>query len=233
MSSLSNFQITKKWPPKDPTIIQLYSLTTPNGVKISIALEEMGLAYEAHLVSFGTNDQMTPEFLSLNPNNKIPAIIDPNGPNGEPIPLFESGAILLYLAEKTGKFIPKDPAARYECIQWMLFQIGGIGPMFGQFGHFYKYAADKVNDPYPQERYLNESKRLLNVLNQRLDGRAYVMGDDYTIADIAIFPWVNALNASYGAGDIIGLHDYPNVVAYVAKCMARPAVAKGMVNPPR
>lgn len=135
MSSLSNFQITKKWPPKDPTIIQLYSLTTPNGVKISITLEEMGLAYEAHLVSFGTNDQMTPEFLSLNPNNKIPAIIDPNGPNGEPIPLFESGAILLYLAEKTGKFIPKDPAARYECIQWMLFQIGGIGPMFGQFVH--------------------------------------------------------------------------------------------------
>lgn len=233
MSTLSNFLITKKWPPKDPTIIQLYSLTTPNGVKISIALEEMGLPYEAHTVSFSTNDQMTPEFLSLNPNNKIPAIIDPNGPNGEPLPLFESGAILLYLAEKTGKFIPTDSAQRYECIQWMLFQIGGVGPMFGQFGHFYKYAADKIDDPYPQERYLNESKRLLNVINQRLEGRTYIMGNDYTIADIAIFPWINALGASYGAADLIGLNDYPNVTAYLTRCMARPAVGKGMVNPPR
>ena len=174
MNALSNFQITKKWPPKDPTIIQLYSLTTPNGVKVSIALEEMNLPYEAHLVSFGSHDQMSPEFLSLNPNNKIPAIIDPNGPNGEPLPLFESGAILLYLAEKTGKFIPADPAERYECIQWMLFQVGGLGPMFGQFGHFHTVAADKITDPYPYERYLNEAKRLLNVLDGRLQARDYI-----------------------------------------------------------
>lgn len=233
MSALSDFPITKKWPAKDPRIIQLYSLTTPNGVKVSIALEEMGLPYEAHLVSFGTNDQMTPEFLSLNPNNKIPAIIDPDGPNGKPLPLFESGVILLYLAEKTGKFLPTDPAERYECIQWMLFQIGGIGPMFGQFGHFYKYAADKVKDPYAKDRYLNESKRLLNVLNQRLDERDYVMGDEYTIADIAIFPWINALNASYDAGEIIGLDSYQYVVAYLERCMARPAVGRGMINPQR
>lgn len=232
MNALSDFAITRKWSPKNPNVIQLYSLTTPNGVKISIALEEMGLPYEAHLVSFGTNDQMTPEFLSLNPNNKIPAIIDPDGPGAKPIALFESGAILIYLAEKCGKFLPEDPAKRYECLQWLLFQIGGIGPMFGQFGHFYKFAADKVKDPYPKERYLNETRRLLNVLNQRLEGRDYIMGD-YTIADIATFPWVRTLGAGYNAAEIIGLDNYKNVAAYLERCLARPGVEKGLNTPQR
>lgn len=233
MNKLSEFKITEKWPAKNPNIIQLYSLTTPNGVKASIALEELGLPYEAHLVSFGSDDQTTPEFLSLNPNNKIPAIIDPDGPGGKPLPLFESGAILIYLAEKTGKLLPQDPAARYECLQWLMFQMGGIGPMFGQFGHFFKFAADKVTDTYPTERYQNETKRLLGVLNQRLDGRDYIMGPDYTIADIATFPWVNVLGGFYGGGDALDLDSYGNVTAYLQRCLSRPAVAKGLKIPPR
>jgi len=233
MSDLSNFEITKRWPAMHPDRIQLYSLPTPNGVKASIALEEMELPYEAHLVSFGTDDQMTPEFLSLNPNNKIPAIIDPDGPGGRPLPLFESGAILLYLAEKTGKLIPTDPAARAECIQWLMFQMGGVGPMFGQFGHFYKFAADKVSDPYPTERYQAETKRLLSVLDARLDGRSYLMGDGYTVADIATFPWIRVLDGFYEAGEALGLDQYSNVTAYLERCLARPAVERGLVQPPR
>lgn len=233
MNALADFKITRKWPPQNPDIIQLYSLTTPNGVKVSIALEEMGLPYEAHFVSFGSDDQMTPEFLSLNPNNKIPAIVDPNGPGGRPLALFESGAILIYLAEKSGKFLPEDPARRYECLQWLMFQMGGVGPMFGQFGHFYKFAADKVKDPYAKERYRNEAKRLLKVLDQRLDGRDYVMGGDYTIADIAIFPWVRALSATYGAQEVLDLHLFAHVDAYLARCLARPGVAKGLDTPAR
>lgn len=233
MSDLSNFAITKRWPAMHPDRIQLYSLPTPNGVKASIALEEMELPYEAHLVSFGTDDQMTPEFLSLNPNNKIPAIIDPDGPSGRPLPLFESGAILLYLAEKTGKLIPTDPAARAECIQWLMFQMGGVGPMFGQFGHFYKFAADKLSDPYPTERYQAETKRLLSVLDARLDGRNYLMGDGYTIADIATFPWIRVLGGFYEAGEALGLDQYSNVTAYLERCLARPAVERGLVQPPR
>ncbi|WP_282608738.1 glutathione binding-like protein [Pelagibius sp. Alg239-R121] len=233
MSDLSNFPITKRWPAAHPDRIQLYSLTTPNGVKVSIALEEMELPYEPHLVSFGNDDQMTPEFLSLNPNNKIPAIIDPDGPNGEPLPLFESGAILLYLAEKTGKLLPSDPSARIECIQWLMFQMGGVGPMFGQFGHFFKFAADKITDPYPTERYLNETRRLMSVMNGRLEGRDYIMGADYSIADIATFPWIRTVVGFYEAGDTVGMNNYPNVVAYLERCLARPAVERGLVQPSR
>jgi len=187
MSDWSVYPITKCWPAEHPDRVQLYSLPTPNGVKASIMLEESGLPYEAHLVSFGTADQMTPEFLSLNPNNKIPAIIDPDGPGGKPLALWESGATLVYLADKTGKMIPADPAARYECLQWLMFQMGGIGPMFGQLGHFHKFAADKITDTYPTDRYRDETVRLLKALDARLDGRAYIMGDDFTIADIATF----------------------------------------------
>lgn len=233
MSDLSQFQITKRWPPQHPDRIQLYSLPTPNGVKASIALEELELPYEAHLVSFGTDDQLTPEFMSLNPNNKIPAIIDPNGPGGAPLPLWESGAILIYLAEKTGKLIPSDPAEKYHCIQWLMFQMGGVGPMFGQFGHFFKFVADKVTDPYPTERYTNETKRLLGVLEQRLEGRDYIMGDAYTIADIATFPWVRVLDGFYEGGAALGIDAYKNVNAYLERCVARPAVERGLVQPPR
>src|SRR4051794_38784658 len=190
MTDLSDFAITKKWPAAPPDRLQLYSLPTPNGVKVSIALEETGLAYEPHLVSFETNDQMSPEFLSLNPNNKIPAILDPNGPGGQPLALFESGAILLYLAEKTGQLIPKDAAARYETIQWVMFQMGGIGPMFGQLGFFNKFAGKDYEDKRPRDRYVTESKRLLGVLDKHLAHRAWIMGNSYTIADIATFPWV-------------------------------------------
>ncbi|HJV81621.1 glutathione S-transferase N-terminal domain-containing protein, partial [Noviherbaspirillum sp.] len=188
MTDLSVFPITKKWPAQHPDRIQLYSLPTPNGVKVSIMLEESGLPYEPHLVSFETNDQLSPEFLSLNPNNKIPAIIDPQGPNGKPLPLFESGAILIYLADKSGQFLPADPALRYETIQWLMFQMGGIGPMFGQLGFFNKFAGKAYEDKRPRDRYVAESKRLLGVLNQRLAGRTWIMGDDYTIADIATLP---------------------------------------------
>ena len=233
MSDLSSFSITKRWPAQHPDRIQLYSLPTPNGVKISIMLEELGLPYEPHLVSFGTDDQMTPEFLSLNPNNKIPAIIDPDGPGGKPLPLFESGAILLYLAEKTGKLIPGDPAERIECIQWLMFQMGGVGPMFGQFGHFYKFAAEKITDPYPTDRYTSETQRLLRVLEGRLDGYDFIMGDKYTIADIAIFPWVRVLGGFYDGAEKLELNNYPKVMAHVERCEARPAVVKGLVTPAR
>ena len=197
MPDLTSFAITRRWPTKDPSAIQLYSLTTPNGVKVSIALEEMGLRYEAHLVDFGANDQMSAEFLSLNPNNKIPAIIDPNGPGGVPLPLFESGAILLYLAEKSGKFLPGG-AARWEVIQWLMFQMGGVGPMFGQVGFFHHFAGKEVEDPRPRERYYSEAKRLLAVMEQQLDGRDWIAGG-YSIADIAICPWLRTLRDFYGA----------------------------------
>ncbi|MCA1297255.1 glutathione binding-like protein [Stappia indica] len=231
MTALAQFPITQRWPARHPDRIQLYTLGTPNGRKVSVALEELGLAYEAHKVSFETNDQFTAEFLSLNPNNKIPAILDPNGPEGTPLALFESGAILIYLAEKTGKLLPEAPNARYECLQWLMWQMGGLGPMFGQLGHFHKYAADKVSDPYPRDRYLGEAKRLLGVLEQRLDGRAHIMGDAYTIADIAIFPWVQTLRESYEAGEITGLDALPNINRWLSACMARPASVRGMAQP--
>jgi len=234
MKTLHDHPVTRRWPPSHPERLQLYSLPTPNGVKVSIALEETGLPYEAHLVSFERNDQMTPEFLALNPNNKIPAIIDPNGPGGRPLALFESGAILIYLAEKTGMLMPQDPAGRYECIQWVMFQMGGIGPMFGQLGHFHKFAADKVRDnPYPVERYAAESRRLLGVLDQRLAGRPFIMGDELSIADIASFPWVRNLRDFYEAGDLVGMDDFVRVNEWVERCVARPAVQRGLLQPPR
>ena len=230
---LIDHPITKKWPPQHPERLQLYSLPTPNGVKVSIMLEEIGLPYEPHLVSFETNDQMSPEFLSLNPNNKIPAIIDPNGPGGQPLALFESGAILLYLAEKTGHLIPHDPAQRYQTIQWLMWQMGGIGPMFGQVGFFHKFAGKEFEDKRPRDRYVAESKRLLGVLNHHLATRTWIMGDAYTIADIATFPWVRNLIEFYQAGDMVGMQDFPHVTRALAAFVARPAVARGLAVPKR
>ncbi len=233
MSALDAFPITKKWPARHPDRLQLYSLPTPNGVKVSIALEETGLPYEPHLVRFDTNDQFSPEFLSLNPNNKIPAVIDPNGPDGKPLALWESGAILVYLASKTGKLLPTDTAARYETLQWLMFQMGGIGPMFGQLGFFHKFAGKDYEDKRPRDRYVGESKRLLAVLNQHLKGRRWIMGKDYTIADIAVFPWVRNLVGFYGAGDIVGFADFPEVQRVLDAFVARPAVQRGLNIPAR
>ena len=233
MADLSRFPITRKWPAQHPDRLQLYSLPTPNGVKVSIALEETGLPYEVHLVRFDQNDQLSPEFLSLNPNNKIPAILDPNGPGGQPLALFESGAILVYLADKTGQLMPADPAARYETLQWLMFQMGGVGPMFGQLGYFHKFAGKDIDDKRPRDRYVAESRRLLGVLNARLKGRAWLMGDAYTVADIALWPWVSNLDSFYGAGDLVGIADFAEVQRVVAAFVARPAVQRGLNIPPR
>ena len=236
MNDLSTFPITAKWPARHPDRIQLYSLPTPNGVKVSIMLEETGLPYEPHLVNFDTGDQLSPEFLSLNPNNKIPAIIDPNGPDGKPLALFESGAILIYLAAKSGKLLPADTAGRYEALQWVMFQMGGIGPMFGQVGFFHKFAGKDYEDKRPRDRYVAEAKRLLGVLDGQLATRRWVAGDEYTIADIAIFPWVRNLIGFYGAGELVGIADFPHVTraleAFVAtrahgSCRVRRSTAPG------
>lgn len=233
MTNLSSFPITAKWPAAQPDRLQLYSLPTPNGVKISIMLEEIGLPYEAHLVSFEKNDQMTPEFISLNPNNKIPAILDPDGPGGKPLALFESGAILVYLAEKTGQLMSQDPARRYETLQWVMFQMGGIGPMFGQLGFFYKFAGKDFEDKRPRDRYVAECKRLLGVLDKHLQGKAWIMGDDYGIADIASFPWIRNLVGFYGAGDLVGFDDFAQIKRVLTAFVARPAVERGFNIPKR
>lgn len=231
MSDLSAFPITAKWPAQHPERIQLYSLPTPNGVKVSILLEETGLAYEPHKVRFDQNDQLSAEFLSLNPNNKIPAIIDPNGPDGKPLELFESGAILIYLADKAGAFIPQDAAGRYQAIQWLMWQMGGIGPMFGQLGFFNKFAGKDYEDKRPRDRYVAESKRLLGVLDQRLQGREWILGEQYSIADIATFPWVRNLIGFYEAGDLVGINNFPNVTRVLENFLQRPAVIKGLTIP--
>lgn len=228
MTDLSAFPITARWPAKDPSVIQLYSYPTPNGMKVSIALEEMGLAYEPHLVTLADSDVKSEAFLSLNPNNKIPAIIDPNGPDGT-IGLFESGAILLYLAEKSGKFIGSTASDKAKITQWLMFQMGGLGPMLGQMGFFYKFAGAQIEDPRPRERYRDEAIRLLGVLDKALEGQDWIVGD-YSIADMAIAPWVNALEF-YGTKDIVGYHDLKNVPAYVERFFARPAVEKGRRTP--
>lgn len=233
MTDLTRFPITRKWPAHHPDRLQLYSLPTPNGVKVSILLEELGLPYEPHLVSFETHDQLSPEFLSLNPNNKIPAILDPDGPGGQPLALFESGAILVYLAEKTGRLLPKDPAARYETLQWVMFQMGGVGPMFGQLGFFHKFAGKDYEDKRPRDRYVAESRRLLKVLDQRLQGRDWMMGAEYTIADIAMWPWVNNLVGFYAAGELVGFADFVNVKRVLDAFLARPAVQRGLKIPAR
>ncbi len=233
MSDLSAFPITKRWPAAYPDRLQLYSLPTPNGVKVSIMLEEIGLAYEVHLVDFNKNDQKTPEFLSLNPNGKIPAILDPDGPGGKPLGLFESGAILQYLAEKTGKLLPADAARRYETLEWLHFQMGGIGPMFGQLGFFNKFAGKEISDKRPLERYVAESKRLLGVIDGRLDGRRWIMDDDYTIADISMLGWVRNLIGFYEARELVGFDDFRHVAAWLERGLARPAVERGLNIPKR
>ncbi|MCT9811633.1 glutathione S-transferase N-terminal domain-containing protein [Acidovorax sp. Be4] len=233
MTDLSVFPITRKWPPQHPERLQLYSLPTPNGVKVSIMLEEIGMPYEAHTVRFDSQDQLSPAFLSLNPNNKIPAILDPHGPGGEPLALFESGAILIYLAEKSGKFIPLNASARYETLQWLMFQMGGIGPMFGQLGFFNKFAGKDYEDKRPRDRYVAESRRLLQVLEQRLEGRDWIMGRDYTVADIAILPWVRNLVGFYEAADLVGWEKFSNLHRVLDNWLQRPAVQRGLEIPPR
>jgi GST-like protein len=231
VTDLARFPITRKWPPQHPERLQLYSLPTPNGVKASVMLEEIELPYEPHLVDFAANDQLSAEFLSLNPYGKIPAIIDPHGPGGEPLLLFESGAILIYLADKAGRFLPSAPAARYETLQWLMFQVGGIGPMFGQVGFFHKFAGREFADKRPRDRYVAEAQRLLRVLNLRLEGRSWLMGNAYTIADMAVFPWVRNLVGFYGAGELVGVADFPNVTRALDAFLARPAVARGLSIP--
>jgi GSH-dependent disulfide-bond oxidoreductase len=227
MADLSGFPITKKYPAEHPDRLQLYSLATPNGLKVSIMLEELELPYEAHKVRFDHSDQMSTEFLSLNPNNKIPAIIDPNGPKGHPLPLFESGAILLYLGDKTGRFLPKEGVERYETIQWLMFQMGGIGPMFGQVGFFVKFAGKDYEDKRPRDRYVAETARLLHVLDQRLATHNWLMGHDYSIADMATFPWVRTLVSFYDAGELVGIAKFPNVMRALEAFEARPGVVRG------
>jgi GSH-dependent disulfide-bond oxidoreductase len=233
MPDLSAFPITKRWPAAHPDRLQLYSLPTPNGVKVSIMLEETGLPYEPHLVDFGKNDQQTPEFRSLNPNGKIPAIIDPDGPGGKPLGLFESGAILVYLADKTGKLAPADPARRYETLQWVFFQMAFIGPMFGQVGFFHKFAGREIADKRPLERYRDEAKRLLGVMEFRLEGRQWIMGDDYTIADISMLGWVRNLIGFYGARELVAFDELTHVPAWLERGLARPAVQRGLEIPKR
>jgi GST-like protein len=233
MSPLSAFPITRKWPAKNPKVLQLYSFPTPNGVKVSIALEEAGLPYEAHMVDIGKNESWTTEFLSLNPNGKIPAILDPNGPSGKPLGLFESGAILQYIADRTGKLLPADPNARYETIQWVHFQMGGIGPIFGQVGFFHKFAGREYEDKRPLKRYVDESKRLLDVMETRLKNRQWFMGDDFTIADISMLGWVRNLIGFYGAREIVEYDTLTDVPAWLERCLARPAVQRGLEIPPR
>jgi GST-like protein len=233
MTNLNDFPITRRWPAKKPDLIQLYSAPTPNGVKVSIMLEETGLPYEPHYVDIGQNETWGAEFLSLNPNGKIPAIIDPDGPDGKPLGLFESGAILLYLADKTGKFLSKDAAARYETIQWVFFQMASIGPMFGQLGFFHKFAGRELEDKRPHERYRAESQRLLGVLDTRLKGRDWIMGSEYSIADIATLGWVRNLVGFYGAREIVRFDDLKNVPAWLERGLARPAVQRGLDIPKR
>ncbi len=230
MTTLSDFPITQKWPAADPSVLQLYSFPTPNGVKVSIALEEMGIPYEAHKVTLSDADVKSPEFLSLNPNNKIPAIIDPNGPDG-PIGIFESGAILLYLAEKSGKLIGKTATDKAHITQWLMFQMGGLGPMLGQLGFFSKFAGSEWEDKRPQQRYIDEAKRLLAVLDKELQGKDWI-AEDFSIADIAIAPWLRALDF-YGTKEVVGWDNHTNLVAYLDRFLERPAVKVGLVTPPR
>jgi GST-like protein len=229
----NDFPITRRWPARHPDRIQLYSLPTPNGVKVSTMLEETGLPYEPHTVSFDRKDQKTPEFLSLNPNNKIPAIIDPQGPGGKPLPLFESGAILIYLAEKSGQLMPTDAALRYQTLQWLMFQIGGVGPMFGQVGFFHKFAGREFEDKRPRDHYVAEARRILGVLDRHLEGKVWMVGEEYTIADIAIFPWVNTLTSYYLAGDLVGFADFGNVRRVFDTFAARPAFQRALNIPDR
>jgi len=233
MADLSGFPITRRWPAEHPDRLQLYSVPTPNGVKVSIMLEEIGLPYEVHAINIGKNETWIPEYLALNPNGKIPAIIDPDGPGGAPLALWESGAILLYLAEKTGRLLPAGPARRYQAIQWVFFQMSAIGPMFGQVGFFYKFAGKEIPDKRPLERYRDESKRLLGVLETHLDGRQWIMDDEYSIADISMFGWVRNLVGFYGARELVEFDKLKHVPAWLERGLSRPAVKRGVEIPPR
>ena len=233
MADLSAFPVARRWPARHPDRIQLYSFPTPNGVKVSIALEELGLPYEAHLVDLTKNETHAPEFLALNPNGKIPAIIDPDGPGKQPLALFELGAILVYLADKTGRLMPDGVAARYQTLQWVFFQMASVGPMFGQFGFFHKFGGKEIEDRRPFERYRDETRRLLGVLEERLDARQWIMGADFSIADIAMLGWVRTLKVFYGAGEVLGLDGFPRVMAWLDGALERPAVARGLDIPPR
>ncbi|MFK7855497.1 MAG: glutathione S-transferase N-terminal domain-containing protein [Granulosicoccus sp.] len=232
MKTLSDHPITRKWKPARPDVLQLYSFPTPNGVKVSIALEELGLPYEAHTVKI-SGEQHTPEFRSLNPNGKIPAIIDPNGPGGTVISLWESGAILLYLAEKTGQLIPKNYSDRFQTMQWLMFQMGGLGPMIGQYGYFSVFAGKEIEDPRPRDRFIEECKRLLGILEGQLKDKEFVQGDEYTIADIAIFPWLRGADVFYKATEAFDMHSFNYTMSYLERCLARPAVQRGLLVPPR
>jgi GST-like protein len=224
----ADFAIARRWPPQHPQRLQLYTQGTPNGHKVSIMLEECGLPYEAHRIDIGAGEQMMPEFLSLNPNNKIPAIIDPQGPQGRPLALFESGAILVYLADKTGMFLPAQGTGRYQTLQWLMWQMGGAGPMFGQLGFFLRYGGKDFEDKRPRDRYANETRRLLGVLDRHLQGRTWMLGDTYTIADMAIFPWVRCVRDVYQAVEMVGLGELQNVQRVLEAFLARPAVQKGL-----
>ena len=228
MSANGAFPIFRRWPQRHPDRLQLFSAPTPNGVKVSIMLEEIGLAYEAHRIDIMAGDNRTPEFLSLNPNGKLPAIIDPQGPGGRPLPLWESGAILIYLAEKTGLFLP-DGAARHETLQWLMFQMSGIGPIFGQVGWFHRFAGREIEDPRPKARYATEARRLLDVLEDHLEDRAWIVGADYTIADIATLGWVENLIGYYGAGALTGYHRLRHVPRWLQSGLDRPAVQRGLM----
>lgn len=230
MTDLSQFNITQKWPAADPAVIQLYSLPTPNGIKASLMLEETGLPYEAHLVTLDAADVKSPEFTSLNPNGRIPAIIDPNGPDG-PVEVFESGAILIYLAEKTGRFFGETAADKARITSWLMWQMGGLGPMMGQLGYFVKWAGAEIEDPRPAKRYADETRRLLGVLDGALAGQDWVAGN-YSIADMAIGPWISALDI-YEAQDMVGFDGFANVKAYEARFLARETVQRAQNIPPR
>ncbi|WP_226643591.1 glutathione S-transferase N-terminal domain-containing protein [Microbulbifer variabilis] len=231
MNRLTNFPITRRWPARHPDWLQFYSLATPNGVKVSIMLEETGLAYEAHRVDIMTDENATPEFLSLNPNGKIPAILDPDGPEGEPIAMFESGAILLYLADKTGRLVPANGSLRLETIQWLFFQMAAIGPIFGQVGYFNKFAGKAIEDKRPLQRYVAEARRLLVVLDHRLEGSKWIMGDQYTIADIATIGWVQNLITFYEARELVDYDSLTHLPAWLDRALARPAVQRGLNVP--
>ena len=231
MTDLSAFPITRKWPARHPDQLQLYTRPTPNGVKVSIMLEEIGMPYEVHGISLEKQEQLTAEFLSLNPNNKIPAILDPNGPGNRPLALFESGAILFYLAEKTGRFLPADPARRYETMQWLMFQMGGVGPMFGQLGYFTRHAGKDIEDPRPRERFINEVRRLLSVLDKQLAKGDWMMGAEYSIADMAILPWIRTLDHHYQANDLVGYQAFRHVDRALQAFLQRPAVIRGLAVP--
>ena len=223
-----NHSIFTRWPAKHPDRLQLFSLPTPNGVKVGIMLEETGLAYEPHRIDILANENQDSAFLALNPNGKIPAIYDPNGLSGGPLALFESGAILIYLADKTGQFLSTDPNTRYETIQWLMWQMGGVGPMFGQVGFFNKFAGKAYEDKRPRDRYATESARLLGVLDERLAIREWVMDYGYSIADISLLGWVRNLIGFYEARELVGFDRFTNVQRWLDRGLSRPGVQRGL-----